>query len=66
MQLGGWVSVQILQKSGSYINYGYQGRVLQLVLRLEKCIEYIKLRMGSCDAWCINISLGIWLDEAGH
>ena len=34
-------------------------------LKLEKCTEDDKPRMGSHDAWCINVSLGIWSDVAG-
>lgn len=35
---------------------------IEEVLQLEKCIVDDKLRMGLCNACCINMSLGIWLD----
>lgn len=44
------MSVQILQKSGIYINHDYWGRVLQV----EICTRDSKLKMGSHNSWCVN------------
>ena len=62
MGLGRRVGFQILQKSRIYIILTMSAKE---VLQVEKCTENDKLRMGSLNVWCINMSLGIWLDVSG-
>lgn len=50
LELGRWVSVQILQKGGIYVNYAYQGRVL-----LSKKCTKDKSWMKSHDAYFISM-----------